>query len=288
MRIPGVAPVVVGVNGTPAGLAAVRLGAREAVARHVELRVLHAFTWAGPPHTAGSQAYAPARRDAARVVQQAVAAAQRSTPGVRVTGQLVDGLPTRVLVQQSRTAELVILGDDDMATTPRVPIDSVLLQTVSRAWCPVLVARGLRPPVGPLLAAVDGSGASLLALLYATAEARRRGVPVEVVHVVERAGVDSEKAGRAILDAAVAAVPELPRTRTRLLVGDPASALIRLSRQARMVIVGPRGQDGAVLLGPVAQELLRRCACPTVFVHRASADRPCSAGPVPAAGTLIR
>jgi nucleotide-binding universal stress UspA family protein len=278
MTIPGTAPVVVGVNGTAAGLAAVRLGAREAVARGRELRILHVFSWPGQ----APETYGWARRAAAGVVDEAVVTARRSTPGVHVEGVLVDGLPIRALLQQSRTAELVILGDGDLASSPRVPIDSVLLQTVSRAWCPVVVARGLRPPAGPLLAAVDGSPTSLLALALAAAESKRRRVAVEVVHVAD----GDEAAGRAILEAAVATVPQLRYARTRLLTGDPAGTLIRASRHARMMIVGPRGQDGATLLGAVAQELLRRCACPTVFVHRASADEPYSAGPVPSAGAL--
>jgi nucleotide-binding universal stress UspA family protein len=286
MRIPGAAPVVVGVNGTAAGLAAVRLGAREAVARRRELRILHAFDWPGPAHHDLPEAYAPARRQASRVVDEAVATAQRSTPYVRVSGYLVDGPATRTLLQQSRTAELILLGDDDLATSPRVPIDSVLLQTVARAWCPVVVSRGLRPPVGPVLAAVDGSPASLLALRLAAAEAVRRGVPLEVAHVVEEAGTAAEEAGQDLLDAAVAAVPGLRCVRKRLLIGDPAGALIRASRHARIVIAGPRGRDGAVLLGRVAQDLMRRCACPTVFVHRATADEPWSAGTVPTAEAL--
>jgi nucleotide-binding universal stress UspA family protein len=286
MRIPGRAPVVVGVSGSAAGLAAVRLAAREAVARDRELRVLHAFSWPRPPHHHEPVLYAPARREASRVVAQAVATAQRSTPRVRVAGVLVDGPPTRVLLQQSRTAEVLIIGDDDLATSPRLPMDSVLLQAVSRAWCPVLVSRGLRPPTGPVLAAVDGSAVSLLALKLAATEAKRRGVAVEVVHVVERAGTAAEAAGHDVLDAAVAAVPGLRYVYKRLLIGDPAGALIRASRQARIVIAGPRGSDGAVLLGRVAQDLLRRCAAPTVFVHRATADEPWSAGTVPTAGAL--
>jgi nucleotide-binding universal stress UspA family protein len=288
MQIPGAAlvdaPVVVGVNGTAAGLAAVRLGAREAVARGVELRILHAFNW--PPGRNDPQGYAPARHAASLIVEQAIATARRSTPGVRVSGLVVDGLPTRVLLQQSRSADLVILGDDGLATTPRVAIDSVLLQTVSRAWCPVVVARGLRPPAGPLLAAVDGSPASIFALRHAAAEAARRRVAVEVVHVVEEAGEAAEAAGRKVLEAAIKAVPDLGYARKRLLRGDPATTLVRASHHARMVIVGPRGQDGSALLGPIAQELLRRCACPTVFVHRASADDSPCMGAVPAAGAL--
>jgi nucleotide-binding universal stress UspA family protein len=271
MRIPDPAPVVVGVNGTAAGLAAVRLGAREAVARDRELRVLHAFNWPGPPGHAAKN-YAAARQKAARVVRQAVASAQRSTPGVRVTGHLLDGPPARVLLRQTRGAELIVLGDDDLTTSPSVPIDSVLLQIVSHAWCPVLVARGLRPPVGPLLAAVDGSPPSLLALRHAAEESADREIVVEVVHVVTESGAAAEAAGRQVLEDAVQAVPELRYARTRLLTGDPAETLIRTSRDARMMVVGPRGHDGATLFGPVAHELLRRCVCPTVFVHHAGAD----------------
>jgi len=118
-------PVVVGVTGTSAGLAAVRLAAREAVSRGCQLRVVHAFTWPshGPPG-AGLD-YDGARRAASEVVDEAVATAQRSTPGVRVTGQLVDGLPDRVLLRLSRTSDLLVLGDDDLATTPWLPPSSV-------------------------------------------------------------------------------------------------------------------------------------------------------------------
>jgi nucleotide-binding universal stress UspA family protein len=286
MQIPGAAPVVVGVNGTAAGLAAVRLGAREAVARGRELRVVHVFAW--PNKHLGTQelGYAAARRAAADMVEQALTTARRSTPRVHVSGLLVDGPPVRVLLQLSRAAELIILGDDDMATAPCLPMDSVLVQVVSRARCPVIVARGMRPPCGPLLAAVDGSSASLLALRHAVADAARLSVAVEVAHVVERAGGDAERVGWRVLAEALAGVPELPRARPRLLVGDPGSALVRASWHARMVIVGPRGHDGAALLGPVAEELLRRGACPTVFVHGTTAEERQSAGTVPQAGAL--
>ena len=284
MRTPSAPPVVVGVNGTSAGLAAVRLAAREAMARGVELRVVHAFGWPDPRLGDTQQAYAPARSEATRVVDRAVAAARRSTPGVQVRGLLVDGPPVRVLVGQSRSATMLVLADDDLTVKPRMPMDSVLVQAVSRAFCPTMVARGPRPPGGPLLAAVDGSPASLLALRFAADEAARRPVAVEVVHVVERPG--AEVAGRQVLEEAIAAVPELRDARRRLLIGDPARALVRASQRARMVLVGPRGSDGATLLGPVAQQLLRRGACPTLFVHGITATRHWSVGTVPSAGAL--
>jgi nucleotide-binding universal stress UspA family protein len=253
VRIPATSPVVVGVTGTPAGLAAVRLGAREAVTRGRQLRVVHAVT---PPSPSASQ-----------VVEEAVATAQRSTPGVRVTGQLVDGPADRVLLRLSRIACLLVLGDDDLAASPRLAPTSVLVQTVARSWCPVLLGRGPRPPSGRLLVAVDGSRAAALALRHAAAESRRRRCPVDVVHVVPELGGRLEEDGRRLLDAAVAAVPELTAYRVRLLSGATGPALVRASGRARLLILGPRGTREAGLLGSVAREVLHRAACPTMFVH---------------------
>ena len=266
MRIPDTSPVVVGVTGSSAGLAAVRLAAREAVSRGRPLRVVHAFTWPHPRSPGGGDA-AGARRAASRVVDAAVATAQRSTPGVQVTGQLVDGVPARVLVQLSRTAGLLVLGDDDLSTTPRLPVMATVMQAAARAWCPVVIARGPRPPGGPVLAAVDGSDFALAGLRHAAAEAARRHAPVEVVHVVAEPGREAEERGHRIMATAVAAVPSLARARQRLLIGAPGGALARASGHARMIVLGPRGAHGSALLGSVARELLHRGACPTVFVH---------------------
>jgi len=190
-----------------------------------------------------------------------------------------------VLLRLSRTAALIVLADDGLPSSPRLPPDSVLVQTVARARCPVLVARGVRPPSGPLLAAVDGSPSSLLALRAAAAEGLRRRVAVDVAHVVAQG--ETEEAGRRVLERALDRVPELPAGRTRLLVGDPGPILLRASRRARMMIVGPRGTTGGSLLGTVAQQLLHRCACPTVFVHGTPAEDPPSAGTVPSVGALM-
>src|SRR5690349_5320086 len=238
MPIPSPSAVVVGVTGTSAGLAAVRLAAREAVSRDRDLRIVHAFTWS---HPRLDHRYDRARHTASQVVDAAVATAQRSTPGVRVTGQLVDGPADQVLLRLGRTAELLVLGDDDLATLPWLPTGSVLCQTVARAWCPVLVARGPRPQAGPILAAVDGSECSLLGLRQAAVEGARRNVGVVVAHVVEQPGPAAEAAGREILDRAVEAVPELVDHELRLLTGAPAAAIVRASARARVTVLGPRG-----------------------------------------------
>ncbi|GAA2876987.1 hypothetical protein GCM10010443_44390 [Actinoplanes cyaneus] len=190
MQIPNRPPVVVGVNGTAAGLAAVRLAAREAVSRGTTLSVVHAFTWDA----------AEARQAASRFVEEAVRTAQRSTPGVGVQGQLVDGPAADVLRRFSRTAAILVVGDRDVT-------GSALLAVVTQAWCPVVVARGPRPPAGRVLAAVDGSGPSVLALRFAAETARRQGCPLDVAIVP---GAGGEDRARQTLDDVIAGVPVRP------------------------------------------------------------------------------
>lgn len=258
MQIPNRPPVVVGVNGTAAGLSAVRLAAREAVSRGTPLSVVHAFTWDA----------AEARQSASRFVEEAVATAQRSTPGVDVRGQLVDGSAASVLRRLSRTATIVVVGDRDLR-------ESTLLEVATQTWCPVVVAHGPRPPAGRVLAAVDGSGPSVLALRFAAEMARRRGRPLDVAYVL---GAGGEHRARQALDEAIAAVPDPPPLRRRLLTGTPAEALVRASRRSALIALGPRGAGGAARFGSVAYELLRNGGCPTVFVHGDREPAPRKAG----------
>jgi nucleotide-binding universal stress UspA family protein len=277
MRVTGATGVVVGANGTSAGLAAVRLAARESVARGQPLRVVHAFAWPGYDVAAGGVPYDELRGRAAEVLARAVTTAIRSAPAADVAGFLVDGPPARVLLQQSRTAQLLVLGDDDPGAVVRLPTDSVLAQAVARSRCPVLLARGVGRSEGPVVVGVDGSAAAGLALQFAVAEAARRHAPLEVLHAWEPkdggpGAPGEEQAAQAVLDAAVqGAVPGPTEVLPRLVRGDPAGELIAASGRARLLVIGPSGADGrfGALLGAAAQTVLRRGCCPIVFVHGA-------------------
>jgi nucleotide-binding universal stress UspA family protein len=269
MQIPSQGPVVVGVDGSPAASAAVRLAAREALSRDRMLQVVHAFTW---QHT-------PGREAASRIVDEALATAQRCTPGVRARGELVDGPPGRVLLRLSRNAVLLVLGaDHEQAEAGRLPPGSPLVEVVSRAWCPVAVVRATRPPSGPVLAALDGSASSVLALRFAAEEAVRRGSALHAVHVAADAGQIAAAAAERLLNEALTAVPEISGVRRRVLTGPAAEALVRASRRAGLLVLGPRGADRTAGLGAVADQVLRRGSGTTVFVHaaRSPARRPAS------------
>jgi nucleotide-binding universal stress UspA family protein len=243
MQIPSQGPVVVGIGDPAADAAAVRLAAREACSRGRVLQVVHAFT--GP----GDAGWGPARRIASQLVTEAVATAQRCTPGVDVRPHLVDGPPGRVLLRLSRGAVLVVVGGP-------------LVEVVARAWCPVTVSRTQRTPSGPVVAAVDGSPYAALAVRFAVEAAGRRGGTPHVVHVAEP-GREAE--GERVLDEVLARAPA--GVRGRLLIGHPGATLARVSRRAGLLVLGPRGAHAAGRLGTVAEEVLRRAAGPAVFVH---------------------
>ncbi|MEU4164208.1 universal stress protein [Actinoplanes sp. NPDC026670] len=246
MQIPSQGPVVVGVGDPATDAAAVRLAAREACSRGRVLQVVHAFT--GP----GDAGWGPARRSASHLVEEAVSIAKRSTPGVDARPHLVDGPAGRVLLRLSRGAVLVVVGGP-------------LVEVVARAWCPVAVSRAQRTPSGPVVAAVDGSPYGTLALRFAVEAAGRRGGTAHVVHVT---GPGREADGQRVLDEVTARAGAVA-VRHRLLIGPAGTTLVRVSRRAGLLVLGPRGVDASGRLGSVAEEVLRRAAGPAVFVHGA-------------------
>jgi nucleotide-binding universal stress UspA family protein len=255
------APVVVGADGSAAGLAAVRAAAAEAAARGVALRVVHAFAW---PLHAPQRAYPDLREEAAAVLERAVLTATRSAPGVTIEARLVDGAPVRVLLHAGRSASLLVLGDDAEVPAAAVPLDSVLLQVVARSWRPVLIARAGGAAEGPVVAAVDSSPAGAVVLRHAADDAGRAGAPLAVLHVAEP-GADLQAAAAAL----TAALGGPPGGGLRVVAGDPAAELVRAAAGARRLVVGARGGGAGhgTLLGGVAHAVIRHAACPVVVVH---------------------
>jgi len=74
--------------------------------------------------------------------------------------------------------------------------------------------------------------------------------------------------------------------RTVLLAGNPAREIARYSRQGTdLIVVGTRGPTGLgrLLLGSVAERVVRDAACPVLVVHRGdlSAEGPRPSAPQP-------
>ncbi|MEV7603068.1 universal stress protein [Kitasatospora sp. NPDC089797] len=141
---------------------------------------------------------------------------------------------------------------------------------------------------GPVVVGFDGSPESLTATEWAAHEARRRGVPLEVLEARPAHGRDaavSDQAHQRALahlaereSALRVLAPEVPVSSTPVSA-DPVEALEAASQHAALLVLGSRGLGAlrGFLVGSVSQEVLRRSACPVVLV-RAREDEP--AGPV--------
>ncbi|GAB3182849.1 nucleotide-binding universal stress UspA family protein [Micromonospora palomenae] len=284
------AAVVVGVDGSEPALRAVRLAAAEAARRHRPLRVVHGFIWpllrvpvdplAGAPPGAGL------RHQAEELVARAVAEAEAAVPGIRVTGEIIDGEASAVLLGETPTAALVVLGDRGLGGFGALIIGSVAVQVATYAQCPVLVARGEEHGGGPVVVGVDGSPAAREAVEFAAEQADIRGAALHAVHAYRHPAsggpgdmqplVYDESQLRAeenrVLVEALAGIgeryPDLPITRE--VVRDRAvAALTAASRRALLVVVGGRGRGelAGLLLGSVSHGVLHHSACPVAVVR---------------------
>ncbi|WP_413450325.1 universal stress protein [Georgenia phoenicis] len=158
----------------------------------------------------------------------------------------------------------------------------------------------------PIVVGVDGSSLADTAVLWAAAEADRRGTTLHVVHafvhlhavggyvaVLDTANpleIGGEVCERAA-GAAREAFPSLTVT-TEVRVGRAAPELIKASREAAMLVLGARGHGRVtgLIVGSVSQQVAMYARCPVVVVRGPAASGPVVVGVdgSPAAAEALR
>src|SRR5262245_59381689 len=134
-------------------------------------------------------------------------------------------------------------------------------------------------PIHTILHPTDFSDRSEYALHLACALARDHGARLIVVHVVPQPVVaymdgvlppDPEvvlRESKGLLDRLAVPDPDLPVER-RLEEGDPASEVLRVAGEveANLIVMGTHGRTGLgrLLMGSVAEEVVRRAPCPVL------------------------
>lgn len=142
---PPTGPVVVGVDGSDASVAAARTAAWEAVARGVALHVVHARPTVADPYGGWAAApQIPAEQDdpTSRAADALADELRGEHPGLRVEVAVVDDGPAHALVERSRTAALVVVGCRGLGAFRGMLLGSVSHEVLRRATSTVLVARG--------------------------------------------------------------------------------------------------------------------------------------------------
>jgi nucleotide-binding universal stress UspA family protein len=160
----GVAPIVVGVHGTPASDAAVDWAVREARLRRAAVHLVLARDPALSCRAPYARPAAPGDSDAdARRLADASLRTSRLLPLGWVTTELVAGLPARVLADRAKGAGLLVIG-----TTRPAGYAADFLGPVARAClrhppCPVVIiaAGSWRAALVPAPRLEQGSAVSM-------------------------------------------------------------------------------------------------------------------------------
>ena len=139
----GVRRIVVGVDGSPESVAALRWACREASLRAAEVLAVLALESAchqvasyavpAPRQTGGSWG---AARD---VLRRSVNEALSRFPGVSVRTEIAEGLAARVLLDQAANADMLVLGRSANGPDPYRAAGPVIRVCLRAARCPVVI-----------------------------------------------------------------------------------------------------------------------------------------------------
>ncbi|WP_037310009.1 universal stress protein [Amycolatopsis orientalis] len=287
--------ILVGVDGTGPGLAAVRWAAAVAARRRLKLLIVHALRADQPAYGAGLAGPVPWYGDLAeegrRVLDEATEQARAVSPETVVDTIMPTDSPAPYLIDASKSAALVVVGGTGRGFFNELTLGSTASAVVAHAHCPVVVMRGKEnttayPAEGPVVVGIDGSPLSERALEVAFEEASWRNARLVAVHawrdvtyddaygmarlVVQWESIEEEE--RRLLAQRLAGWQEkYPDVEVeRVLVRDqPRHILLEWSAKAQLVVVGSRGRGGFTgqLLGSTSQALAHHAECPVMVVR---------------------
>ena len=274
--------VVVGVDGSPSALRAVRWAADEAAHRQAPLRLVTVFLGAEDV----PDVYVTPSRMA---LTGAVAAAQELRGEVQISSELRYGDPIDVLHEEARRAQLMVLGDRGITRFEGLLVGSVGVARAAHAACPVVVVRGREPidPTGPVVVGVDGGPVSETAIAFAFQAAADRNAPLTAVHTRWDGFLDPSPPNmfreedqsyeeKLLAQRLVGWSEKYPQVAvTRVVTRDHAvHHLVERSRAAQLIVVGSRGHGelAGLVLGSVSNALVHKADCPVAVVRPAAVE----------------
>jgi nucleotide-binding universal stress UspA family protein len=283
--------IIVGIDGSPSSDAAVGWAAHDAAIRDLPLTIVYvenpvAPTWSQAPileESAGEQeAEDRGLLDkAAKIARDVIA----DTAQIHINGELLSSAIVPTLVDQSKDAELIVVGSRGRGALSRGFLGSVSSGLIRHAHCPVALIRDEdeqppHPTDAPVLVGIDGSTADL-ATAVAFEEASRRHVDVIALHawsdteMSEIPGYDwsptTTKEDHLLTEALAGWQERYPHVTVhkRLVQDRAARALVDASESAQLVVVGSHGSGAlaGMLLGSVSNAVVQAVHKPVIVAR---------------------
>jgi nucleotide-binding universal stress UspA family protein len=221
-------------------------------------------------------------------LREASRVAREEAPQIEVSRILGRVDPPKLLLAESETAQLMVLGSRGLGGFTGLMVGSVAIKVAQRATCPVVVVREEAEDTSgkPIVLGVDGSPAGEAAIAFAYEQASRWGVPLVAVHTWS----DVLPASAFLMVPHAIDWPQIQTEELELLCqrlagwqekypdvqvdrivtqDSPARSLIEQARGAQLVVVGSRGRGAlaGLLLGSTSQALLHHAPCPVAVVR---------------------
>jgi nucleotide-binding universal stress UspA family protein len=146
-RVMGV--IVVGVDHSAGAKAALRFALEEARLRQATLRVVHAWQF-GYIGATGLEGLLPAaggeledfRQGAEAALDETLKEVVADADSVTIERRVDQGAPAAVLVEESRGADMLVVGSRGHGGFAQLLLGSVSQQCAQHALCPVVIVRG--------------------------------------------------------------------------------------------------------------------------------------------------
>ncbi|MGK8507185.1 universal stress protein [Nocardia asiatica] len=280
-------PILVGIDGSPVALAALRWAAVDAARRHVPLHLLHAIGALGEFGSGFEleqfdfHSYRQGGLDALETARATAVAESASIGQLDISTEMVDAPPIPVLRDRSKTARLLVVGTHGLGAVSRRLLGSVSTALARHAACPVaVIPESSASPNRPVVVGVDGSRSSAHAVEIAFDQAAFRGVELVAVHTWSdflrfESSEQMQEEGEELLSRSIAGFgekyPDVPVH--RIVTQDrPAERLLMIGDKAQLIVVGSHGRGGfsGMTLGSVGQAVLHAAQVPVIIARSAS------------------
>jgi len=285
--------VVVGLDRSDQGRAAVEFAAARAVRQHRPLRVVHAFepSQYAVRSTVGwtQDLHGVLRNSAQRLVDETTEVLAMVYPDLDVQARLEPGSAVEMLVEESEHAETVVVGSRGSGGFADLVIGSTTLHVASLARCPVVAVPWPPDNESPrhgVVVGVDGSALSESAIEFALQVASELDQPLLALHawtdparlgpgvmlpLVYDPALVADEEGLVLAESMAGWAEKYPdvHIENKVSRGHAVHALVTEARHAVLLVVGSRGR-GSVrsLIGSVSHGVLHHATGPVAVVHQ--------------------
>ncbi len=270
------APVVVGVDDSPEGVAAARYGVQAAALSGREVWLFHAYDQASSGLAPASAAKRLGRERAEQLLRRT--AGEVVVPSnVQLRLRTSERPADQALREVAQRAALVVLGQDHLVHSGRLSVGQLARRLTHEGSCPVAVVPAHWSPAAaaaPVVLAIDVDTPErrLIQTAFAEAEVRRTGLVIEYAEPRPERVQAAEIALHEMLAGDRADRPDV-HVEIRVTAGRPADTFVNWSRGAAVLVLGrPHQLPWSRWLVTLVERAIAHAKCPVLVVPPALAS----------------